>query len=234
MKAPISEIFSSIQGEGILIGRRQIFVRFSGCNLDCIYCDTLDSEDKDHENVLTTANVVNKINELITPDLHSISFTGGEPTLYPEFINKVIHEINIKTKIKALLETNGSLYKQINLLNNIDYASMDIKLPEHFNRWNSDIFENELKSIEILMEKKVKVYCKIVVLPSTKINKLEEVVMKLSKKISNNNVPLIIQPSSPINYWKGKEKKILKLSEICGKHMDVLTIPQVHKYLGVD
>jgi len=234
MKAPISEIFSSIQGEGILIGRRQIFVRFSGCNLDCIYCDTLDSEDKDHENVLTTANVVNKINELITPDLHSISFTGGEPTLYPEFINKVIHEINIKTKIKAPLETNGSLYKQINLLNNIDYASMDIKLPEHFNRWNSDIFENELKSIEILMEKKVKVYCKIVVLPSTKINKLEEVVMKLSKKISNNNVPLIIQPSSPINYWKGKEKKILKLSEICGKHMDVLTIPQVHKYLGVD
>lgn len=234
MKAPISEIFSSIQGEGILIGRRQIFVRFSGCNLDCIYCDTLDSEDKDHENVLTTANVVNKINELITPDLHSISFTGGEPTLYPEFINKVIHEINIKTKIKALLETNGSLYKQINLLNNIDYASMDIKLPEHFNRWNSDIFENELKSIEILMDKKVKVYCKIVVLPSTKINKLEEVVMKLSKKISNNNVPLIIQPSSPINYWKGKEKKILKLSEICGKHMDVLTIPQVHKYLGVD
>ncbi|MDR3222726.1 MAG: 7-carboxy-7-deazaguanine synthase QueE [Methanobrevibacter sp.] len=234
MKAPISEIFSSIQGEGILIGRRQIFVRFSGCNLDCIYCDTLDSKDKDHGNLLSPANVVNKINELVTPDLHSISFTGGEPTLYPEFINEVIHRVNLKTKIKTLLETNGSIYKQINLLNNIDYASIDIKLPEHFNEWNLDIFESELKSVEILVEKRVKVYCKIVVLPSTKINDVEEVVIKLSKRVSNNNVPLIIQPSSPINHWKGKEKKILKFSEICGKYMDVLTIPQVHKCLGVD
>ena len=36
----ISEIFSSIQGEGYLAGRRQIFIRLSECNLDCSYCDT--------------------------------------------------------------------------------------------------------------------------------------------------------------------------------------------------
>lgn len=40
MKAYVSEVFSSIQGEGKLLGRRQIFVRFSGCNLNCNYCDT--------------------------------------------------------------------------------------------------------------------------------------------------------------------------------------------------
>ena len=43
MKAPIIEVFSSIQGEGLLIGRRQIFVRFAGCNLNCNYCDTPES-----------------------------------------------------------------------------------------------------------------------------------------------------------------------------------------------
>ena len=44
LEAPIVEIFSSIQGEGLLVGRRQIFVRFAGCNLDCNYCDTEDSK----------------------------------------------------------------------------------------------------------------------------------------------------------------------------------------------
>ncbi|HPX77174.1 MAG TPA: 7-carboxy-7-deazaguanine synthase QueE, partial [Methanobacterium sp.] len=40
MNTRISEIFSSIQGEGKLVGRRQVFIRFSGCNLTCNYCDT--------------------------------------------------------------------------------------------------------------------------------------------------------------------------------------------------
>jgi len=38
--ADIAEIFSSIQGEGLYVGRRQIFIRFCGCNLNCRYCDT--------------------------------------------------------------------------------------------------------------------------------------------------------------------------------------------------
>ncbi len=43
MKAKISEIFSSIQGEGLYLGKRHIFVRFFGCNMRCAYCDTMPS-----------------------------------------------------------------------------------------------------------------------------------------------------------------------------------------------
>jgi organic radical activating enzyme len=231
MKAPVSEIFSSIQGEGILMGRRQIFIRFSGCNLDCKYCDTINSKNNGNEDLLTINEVVDRVNELITPDLHSISFTGGEPTLYPEFINEMV---NSYANLKILLETNATLPEKIGIIDNITYASVDIKLPEHFYRWDPNIFKNELRSIEILMEKKATVYCKLVILPSTKINKVEELIIEVSKKTNDYNIPLIIQPSSPIRQWKKDKKKILKFSEVCGKYMDVLTIPQVHKCLGLD
>ena len=40
VSAPVQEVFSSIQGEGIHIGQRQVFVRFAHCHLKCAYCDT--------------------------------------------------------------------------------------------------------------------------------------------------------------------------------------------------
>ena len=87
MKAPIIEIFSSFQGEGLFIGQRQIFVRFAGCNLNCSYCDTGDSKSEKSGKLMTVDEVVDSINEIITPDCHVVSFTGGEPSLYPDFIN---------------------------------------------------------------------------------------------------------------------------------------------------
>ena len=54
MKTSINEVFSSIQGEGILLGRRQIFVRFSGCNLDCNYCDTSKSRNPNYGESITS------------------------------------------------------------------------------------------------------------------------------------------------------------------------------------
>ena len=71
-----AEIFASLQGEGRNTGRPAVFLRFSGCNLKCPWCDT------DHSVKFTLAldDVVRRVEE---SGLSSVIFTGGEPTVQP-------------------------------------------------------------------------------------------------------------------------------------------------------
>lgn len=232
MKAPIIEIFSSFQGEGLFVGQRQIFVRFAGCNLNCSYCDTNNSKSENSGKLMTVEEVLEAIENIRTPDCHVISFTGGEPSLYPEFIN----EVASRTDLKILLETNGTLPEKINSIKQLDIVSLDIKLPEHFdNDFNEDIFINEIKSVNLLMSKSIMLYCKVVVLPSTKTNLIQEVMKKLSSNISSKNkLQIIIQPSSPLEDWNNSNSKLFEFSEVVGQYFDVSTIPQVHKILDIE
>ena len=232
MKAPIIEIFSSFQGEGVLIGQRQIFVRFAGCNLNCAYCDTKNSISKKEGTLMTPEEVVSKIESILTPDCHTISFTGGEPSLYPEFIN----EVSKLTDLDIMLETNGTLPANIGLIENLDIVSLDIKLKEQFDGdFKEDIFLNEIKSLNLLIEKSINVYCKVVILPSLKIESFEEVIKKIDEEIiDENNIQFIIQPSSPLNEWNNLSERLFEFSEIVGKYFEVSTIPQIHKILNIE
>jgi len=232
MKAPIIEIFSSFQGEGLLIGQRQIFVRFAGCNLNCNYCDTGDSKSEKSGVLMTPQEVTDEINKIVTPDCKAISFTGGEPSLYPEFISEVSKNFDLD----IMLETNGTLPDNIDLIDELDLVSLDIKLPEHFDGdFDEEIFLNEIKSLNLLISKSINVYCKVVILPSTKIKSFKEVVEKLSENISNkSDLKIIIQPSSPLGEWKDINFKLFEFSEVVGQYFDVSTIPQIHKILDIE
>ena len=232
MKAPIIEIFSSFQGEGLLIGERQIFVRFAGCNLNCTYCDTNDSKSIKSGKLMTPEEVCIEIENLLTSDCKTVSFTGGEPSLYPEFIS----EVSSKLDLNIMLETNGTLPDNIDSIKKLDIVSLDIKLPEHFEGdFDWEIFSNELKTLNLLISKSIIVYCKVVILPSTKIKSFKEVVEKLSKNISNkSNLKIIIQPSSPLREWKDINFKLFEFSEVVGQYFEVSTIPQIHKILNIE
>ena len=70
----INEIFYSLQGEGAFTGTPSIFIRFSGCNLKCDFCDTLHQSYKE----MSTNEVIQEVKKY--PAKH-IVLTGGEPTL---------------------------------------------------------------------------------------------------------------------------------------------------------
>ena len=71
---PVHEIFYSLQGEGGQMGRAMIFVRLSGCNLACPYCDT----DFASYQMMETSEILTEIQQYPCQD---ILWTGGEPTL---------------------------------------------------------------------------------------------------------------------------------------------------------
>lgn len=98
MKLKINEIFKGIQGEGFNTGLEVVFVRLSGCNMKCSFCDT------DHDNgiEMTTNEIINKI-ELL--ECKNLIFTGGEPTL--QNINSLL--LKLKERDYWLsVESNGT------------------------------------------------------------------------------------------------------------------------------
>ena len=181
---------------------------------------------------MTPQEVTDEINKFVTPDCKAISFTGGEPSLYPEFISEVSKNFDLD----IMLETNGTLPDNIDLIDELNLVSLDIKLPEHFDGdFDEEIFLNEIKSLNLLISKSINVYCKVVILPSTKIKSFKEVVEKLSENISSkSNLKIIIQPSSPLGEWKDINFKLFEFSEVVGQYFEVSTIPQIHKILDIE
>ncbi len=99
IKYKINEIFYSIQGEGFHTGLASIFIRFSGCNLSCEFCDTwhLDYSEMELEEILSAISVYPGNNVLLT---------GGEPTFQENFEALVS---GLKNKgYRIAMETNGT------------------------------------------------------------------------------------------------------------------------------
>jgi len=105
MLYPVNEIFYSIQGEGFHTGRPAVFIRLSGCNLKCPWCDT------DHSKILKKMDEV-EITRLVREKVESIPngndilivITGGEPTLY----NLIpLCDAITKFELEIAIETNG-------------------------------------------------------------------------------------------------------------------------------
>ena len=81
MKTRIFEIFTSIEGEGILYGTKTLFVRLAGCPYSCFYCDTLDALPLDSGKEYSIAEACNLIDRNLQENTFKVNFTGGEPLM---------------------------------------------------------------------------------------------------------------------------------------------------------
>lgn len=115
----VCEIFPSIQGESSLVGIPMLFIRLTGCNLRCTYCDTKYAYTKGEE--YSTQEVLDKIKKY---KFKYIEITGGEPLLQQE-----VYELmdNLVNNFYVILETNGSI--SIEKVNPLVKIILDIKTP---------------------------------------------------------------------------------------------------------
>lgn len=230
LKSDISEIFSSVQGEGIFVGARQIFVRFKTCNMACEFCDTPnDGVTKEYSSVQLLAEI-KKIDRDKGPH-HSVSLTGGEPLVYTEFL-KVFLPLLKSARFKSYLETNGTLPKELGaIIDYLDIIAMDFKLPSSTGM--RPYWKEHAEFLKIASRKKV--FVKAVVTPQTKAKDIEEAVAII--RSINKNIPFIMQPATPIKKSDKKiaENRLVEFMDIALKnHVEnSRVIPQMHKMLGV-
>ncbi len=101
MSLTVNEVFYSIQGESSYAGRPCVFIRLTGCNLRCSYCDTRYAYEEGTEMELD--GIMDQVSSYRCP---LVEITGGEPLIQedtPQLIRRLLER-----NFKVLLETNGS------------------------------------------------------------------------------------------------------------------------------
>ena len=262
----IQEIFSSFQGEGASVegscyGLRQIFIRLAGCPLSqgalgtkgCIWCDSPEAKANQPKqcllekkagsqtfenlnNPVAEEDVLESIKNLTTKDLHSISFTGGEPLHQPEFLERLLALLK-NEKYKIYLETayteDIEFLKRVSHL--IDFACVDIKdrSAKASLNWET-LVKREIEMCSVLKDN-TKVFAKTVISKSSRKEDFE-IIARLCGKIGIPIVIQIVTPPDKSNIQQPTWEQILEFSEIAAKHLPSNKIGisvQMHKILNI-
>ncbi|HBW36688.1 7-carboxy-7-deazaguanine synthase QueE [Desulfosporosinus sp. BICA1-9] len=240
LKLPITEIFSSIQGEGPYVGVRQIFLRLPNCNLNCPYCDTntsippqfrMEADSgtqlfKQFDNPVPIDKLLALIETYDVNLHHSLSITGGEPLLWVKEL-KVLLPLLRDKGFKIYLETNGTLPEQLlEVLPWVDIISMDIKLP-----FDGQVFW-DVHEFFLRYSLQKEVFIKLVVQEDTSLINLH-IARDLIARV-DPLIQTILQPVTPTHGIKApKPDQLLKWqSFFLEKLRNIRVIPQTHVFMG--
>lgn len=249
MSGQVAEIFSSVQGEGVLAGCRQVFIRLQGCNLKCAYCDTPANESPAGEsgfcrveqrpghrdfkllaNPLPAETVAAAAHAYDLSWHHSISLTGGEPLLRPAFIRRLVPLLG-GTRRGIYLETNGTLPGPLaEVIDFIDMIGMDIKLPGISGL--PALWHEHRRFLSVAVKKRV--FVKVVAGEDTTAEEIELAAGLISE--FGRDITMVIQPVSPANSGIKpiSPGRLLDFQRLALKKLEhVLVIPQTQKFIGL-
>ena len=219
----VSEIFTSIQGEGIDIGRIAAFVRFSGCPLGCRFCDT-EYAKKDGEAV-SVLDLISRLEKFKIPD---VVVTGGEPLIQED----IVSFLNVLSKQswvrKIFVETCGFVFKEEVFFDKV-FLNLSPKPPSMI---ETDYGKFLLQYIRFFPEK---VNVKFLIVDETDLSYALKIIKSEPEFFKIRG--LVFQPVEiPGKPYTETVKQVLSLifkNRVILSQFEVKVIPQVHKLLGI-
>lgn len=236
-KVQLSEIFTSIEGEGILFGTKTMFVRMAGCHLGCIWCDTGYALPINSGYSYTLESVKDKISKELRPNTYKVNFTGGEPLLQHDKVADLAKFVKQEKGLRTYIESScfdSNRFEKV--LPFIDICKIEFKMSDskavdsqHYDR----LLSNEMKCLALSIECCKTTYIKVVVTSSSSIHEFRKILENLFTRIRTRDLAgFIIQPSSATNA-PSLEKLLNFYDAVYPVYDDVRIIPQLHKLLGV-
>ncbi len=235
-RARVSEIFTSIEGEGIFVGKKTLFIRLSGCHLRCRWCDTKYALPLDSGTDYQIDEIKDLIIKELRPFTYKVNFTGGEPLLQTEAVIELADFIKKQTNLKTYMESScfdSELFSKV--LPYIDICKIEFKTDDSNVVEDEDydnLILNEIKCLELAVESNKATYIKIVVTNSTNLKSFKNLVYNISERTKPSDIlGFIIQPSSGID--QPSVNKLLDTYDIVEPMFpEVRIIPQMHKEIG--
>jgi len=209
----ISEIFYSIQGEGELTGVPSVFIRTSGCNLRCNWCDTMYASWQPEGDETCLKEILRKVDSY--PAQHCV-LTGGEP-----MIAKGIHELakalrqrgkHITIETAATVTPAGIACDLASLSPKLANSTPDNRLPESWRarheslRWNPEIVRQWMDHTQFQL--------KLVISSAADVEEMQSLLRELNRKVLPTKVLLMAEGTSSEVITKHSGT----LLEICKRH----------------
>jgi len=254
--ARLIEVFSAIQGEGLNVGTRQIFIRFAFCDLRCHFCDSAHTwqtpdtcrieqspglrDFEVHSNPVTLPILIEWVERQNLPFLHdSISLTGGEPLLHSQLLSEFLPRVKARTGLPIYLETGGHRPQDLAMiLSYLDYVGMDLKLPSVS---GENYWQEHAKFLRSCFDSShLNVFVKIIISQQTNPSDLERSAVLVAGVSSE--IPVFLQPVTPVTA-SGKlshlpvlaptPEQVLGWQALMKRFVkQVRVVPQTHKILN--
>jgi organic radical activating enzyme len=235
LKVRLFEIFTSVEGEGILYGTKTLFVRLAGCPFTCFYCDTKESLPLDSGTEYSIEDASKLIDSSLKNQTYKVNFTGGDPLIQHQAVALLAKHIQDK-KIPTYLESSCFDIDRFNhVLPFIDIVKIEFKTKDsdfvdskHYEK----LIGHTMKCLQSSVKSKKTTYIKIVVSSKTHPNEFQNLVKEIFKIVSKDDIDgFIIQPTYGIS--EPSLDLLLELYDIVYPHyIDVKVVPQLHKFIG--